>query len=138
MSDLSTPFPDLEKALVLGLPGVIQTLYGRTGLKADTSVPAEDILKPMLTTGFIRVHLLDDPDDDFTRRGLVDIDCFAGTRALAYAVAQEIRVALKVTRRMGDVTFDRVSTESGPKRVPWDSSNTTRRFLATYKISTRR
>ena len=80
---------------------------------------------------------MDDPDDGYTRQALVDIDIFATTRAVAYALGEQTRGLMLSLRRLGGVTIDRTLTVSGPKRVPWDNTNL-RRVLATYRISTRR
>lgn len=126
-------FPDMEEALIYGLPPALEATYGRTGVTVGGNVPAA----LTGTSAFVRIQLLDDPDDGITRTAVVDVDVFAGTRSLAYDVAQEIRGVLGSVRALGGVLLDEVATESGPKRVPWDNQ-TIRRFLATYRISTRR
>lgn len=132
MTTLRDPFPDIEKALVEGLPPLLVVSGGGT-VRAGTTLPSDlDAKLP-----FLRVTLVDDPDDAFTRQALVDIDIFAASRAVAYALGEQTRGLMLSLRRLGGVTIDQTLTVSGPKRVPWDNTNL-RRVLATYRISTRR
>lgn len=129
-------FPDIEKALIVGIP-VALAARGFEGVTAKDTVPADSALASLLSAGFVRVQLINDPDDFFTRFAEVNIECFASTRSVAYDVSEEIRDVLLSSRNLGGVVMDRIETTSGPKRVPWDNSNV-RRFLSTYKIHTRR
>lgn len=132
MSTFRDPFPDIETALVNGLPPLLVVPGGGT-VSAGTTTPSNlDARLP-----FLRVTLVEDPDDGVTRQATVDIDIFGGTRAVAYALGEQTRGLMLSLRRLDGVTIDRVLTVSGPKRVPWDNTNI-RRVLATYRISTRR
>jgi hypothetical protein len=136
MTGLIEVFPDIEKALMDGLPPRLAEL-GRPGVGVGDSVPDDAKLAAFKNTGFLRISLLDDPDNAITRIATVDIDCFAGTRSVAYDVSKKVRGILLSSRSLGGVTIDLVSTTTGPKRVPWDNANV-RRLLSTYRISTRR
>lgn len=130
---LALPFPDIEDGLIGWLQTRLTPPAGGTLLVAGTYTPEMEKAHKAV----VRVELLDDPDDGITRAAFVQIEVFASTRSVAYPLAQEIRGALLSTRKVGEIVVDRVDTVSGPKRVPWDNANI-RRFLATYRISTRR
>lgn len=132
MTTLRGPFPDIETALVNGLPPLL-VVSGGGSVTAGTTTPSNlDAKLP-----FLRVSVVEDPDDGYTRQATVDIDIFGATRAVAYALGEQTRGLMLSLRRLDGVTLDRVLTVSGPKRVPWDNTNI-RRVLATYRISTRR
>lgn len=131
MTTLIDPFPDIELALITGFKAKLVSTAGQVTVKNETPSNLEDALP------FVAVSVLDDSDDDFTRRAQVDVDVYAATRADGYALSEQVRGLLKASARLGGVTIDRVLTTSGPKRVPWDNPGV-RRFFATYRISTRR
>jgi len=135
MNDLAKPFPDLELALIQGIPPLLAEM-GKPDVKAGDTAPSN--LATVAAKGFVRVQVLSDPDDAFTRRATVDIDYFALTRAGAYDLGVKTHGILLSARSLGGVVLDRVETVSGPKRVPWGSQPEIRRFLSTYRISTRR
>jgi hypothetical protein len=135
MTTLHDPFPDIERALVLGLPALVVVSNGGTLTVAPDFTPSQE---PTGSNAHIRVELIDSPDDDFTALNVVNIDVFAASRAVGYAVAEQVRGIVKSARSIGGVVIDRTQTVSGPKQVPWDDNTTIRRFLATYRIPTRR
>lgn len=133
---MAEPFPDVELALVTGIPAALADA-GFADVTAGDSTPSN--LEARAATGFVRVGIVADPDDAITRRATVDVECFATTRARGYALGEAIRGIMLSRRAVGGMLLDRVETVSGPKRVPWDENNEKiRRFLATYRISTRR
>lgn len=131
---LTDPFPDVETELILGLPPLLVIDGGGT-IKAG-SVTDNNLTVDVSAGAFMRVGVLDDVGDHLTRRLTVDIEHFAATRRVAYALAEQTRGIFLSKRAIGGLLVDSV-TVSGPKRVPWDNTNI-RRFLATYRISTRR
>lgn len=134
MTGLEVAFPDIEDRLIVGLP-VLLAAAGMPGVVTGSSTPSD--LTAAGVKGFLRIALVDDPDDSITRAAIVDIDCFATTRRVAYDVSQKVRGILMSARSVDGMVIDSLRTVSGPKRVPWDNSNI-RRLLATYRISTRR
>lgn len=129
---LADAFPDIESELVSGLPSLLVAPGGET-ISAGTVTP--DDLEEVVP--YVRVTVIDDPDDGITRRATVTFEHFAASRATAYALGEQTRGILLSKRAIGGLLIDKVLTVSGPKRVPWDNQNL-RRFLSTYRISTRR
>lgn len=126
-------YPDIETVLIDWLKTVLTAPAGGSLYVGGTYTP--EIEKAHAAA--VRVELLDDPDDGITRVAYVQIEVYARTRSVAYSLSQEIRDVLWSSRSYGGMVRDRIFTVSGPKRVPWDNANI-RRFLATYRISTRR
>lgn len=134
MSDILTPFPDLEATLISWLPGVLVTGGSvRAGLSFgpadETALKADDGV-------FVRVGSIVAPDDMITKVSTVHFDFFAASRTVGYAVAGQVGGLLYSTRKVAGVVIDQV-TVSGPTEAPWDNSNI-RRFLVVTRISTRR
>jgi len=127
--------PVIETPLSWGLPPLFGVPGG--GVVKAGSVTDSKLTEHVASGGFMRVGVVGGGDDGFTRRAEVDIEHFAATRSAAYALAEQTRGILLSKRTIGGVVIDRLVTVSEPKRVPWDNSNI-RRFLATYRISTRR
>lgn len=130
---MTRPFPDVEVAVMDGIEAAFPALVGRT----VTVTPAD--LQTRLTTGLVvRVGLVTGRDDRFTNYAVVDVDVFARTRADALGTAEQIRQwLLGYPRAVGTAVIDVVTTETAPTPAPWEDENV-RRYLATYRISTRR
>lgn len=135
MTGLEGAFPDIETALIEGLPPLLVVPGG--GVVKAGSVTDSKLTDYVAAGAFMRVGVIGGGDDGFTRRAEVDIEHFAASRARAYALAEQTRGILLSKRTIGGVVIDRLVTVSEPKRVPWDNVNI-RRFLTTYRISTRR
>lgn len=137
-------FPDVQSALISGLPGLLngQTVrYLGNDVELDGITVGETVPSPLdapAVKGFVRVGLVDDPDNRITRFASIEIDVFTQSLGRSKAVAERIRGILREQRRIGGVVIDSCSTRSGPKRVPWDDNSKIRRVLATYVLSTRR
>lgn len=136
-------FPDLRRALILGLPAKINgqivrigtqdvTLSGVTVGEAPTSV-----IEAAAVNGFIAVETIDSQESGTTRRTTVVVDVYATTQDRMAAIAERTGGILRDETQIGGVILDRFNTRSGPKRVPWDNSKI-RKSSATYVISTRR
>lgn len=123
-------WPDLETALMNWLQETVVLPDGGV-LRTGTSLAFNE------GESYIRVAVLDCPDDGLTQHATVEIDTFSPSRNLSYNLGRQVRRLLQTARRIDGVLVDRLLTVSGPKRVPWDNSNT-RRHLARYRISTRR
>lgn len=66
----------------------------------------------------------------------VDVDVYAGTRAVAKQVSEQIRGALRFQLRNAEVPgglITQVFTVAGPAQRPWDSKDL-RRFGASYQV----
>lgn|SRR5690606_22532593 len=135
---LADPFPDVETALYQGLRVVgLMSPQGGPVSTGPSFLPSHE--SAMGTTGaHVRVIYLAGPDDKITSTGLVDIDVFAARRGVGYAVAEQVRGIMNSARSLGGIVIDQSTTVSGPKQVPWDDNENIRRFLATYRVSTRR
>lgn len=132
---LADPFPDAEGRLAVALPPL---LTHPTGGTITSGTVTDSKLDQYVTAGaFLRVGVVDSSDDGITQRVLVDIEIFAASRAVAYALAEQIRGIMLSRREFDGMLVDQARTVSGPKRVPWDNNNI-RRFLVTSRISTRR
>lgn len=135
--ELSAPFPDVEVALVVGLRDAV-VVPGGGALRVRPDFKPDDETAIGADGAHIRVILIDNPDDWVTAQALVEVDVFAEKRSVGYAVAEQVRGIMNSSRRLGDITIDRSRTVSGPKSVPWDDNQRLVRFMATYRISTRR
>lgn len=137
-------FPDVLRGLYTGLPvllnGTTISINGTptplAGIKAGTET--KDSLDADAVNGFVRVTLIDDPDDGITRDATVDVEFFSTTYARGRAVSERIRGILRHEAKIGGVIIDRRITKSGPKEADWDENQNVRRFIATYVLSTRR
>lgn len=123
-------WPDLETAVMNWLPTV---LVGPEGAEVGfgTTLSFED------GGLYVRVTVIDAPNDGLTQQVVMDVDTFAPSRQVSYDLGKQVCYLLENARRIDGVLVDRLLTVSGPKRVPWDNSNT-RRHLSRFRISTRR
>lgn len=125
MADLAV-FCDIEAAVI--------------ALIADI-IPAATIAPPDLGSmgPFARVSRFGGSDNLITDTARVDVDCFAATRAEAYAAAEQVRQRLLCAPHVIDTvgTIDRAATLTSPNEVPWADPNL-RRFTASYSLTSRR
>lgn len=126
------PFPDIEVVLMDGLEAEFAALGpGDTGRVTPANINTRG-------REFVRVARIGGRDDRVTDYPVVDIDVFAPTRQRARDLAEGVRSwLLRYPVRVGTVTLDRVVTETAPFQAPWEGDNVSR-YLATYRISTRR
>lgn len=126
-------FPDIEVMVMDGLEAAFPALVGRL----STETPAT--LQTLLATGdFVRIGKVTGTNDRYTDYSVVDVDVFARNRQRSHDLAEAIRAwLLGYPLTVGTATIDRVVTETAPATAPWEDENV-RRYLATYRISTRR
>lgn len=140
-------FPPLEMALKTGL---LPLLNGQTvpigfpdpddtelaGITSGLAIPSD--LSAKAVAGFIRPTVVNDPDDGVTRIATVNIEVFCTSYVRGMAIAEAIRSLMLGQQKIGGIVLDRRITTSGPREVPWDDNATIRRFMSTYRVSTRR
>ena len=124
-------FPDVVDGLMTWAEAQWpQQLVGNTGEDTPVDLQGRDF--------FLVVRLLTGQDDKITDVSTYDVEVFARTRAAARALSEAIRSELSVYPPVvGGVVLDDVYTETRPRELPWAGENT-RRYGATYQISTRR
>lgn len=128
---MTTPFPDLEKGLVL---------WARS--QTDL-VGASDTTTPTATTGwpatlaYVRPVVLGGPGDGVTTAAVVELDVFSRTRNKARDTCAELVERLAPRVRVGSAMIDHVTTRVSPRQLPWDNTEI-KRFTATLVITTRR
>lgn len=122
-------FPDAAAVLL----DVIADLVG--GPDATGTVAPADLRDRAL---FVRAVRVGGPDDGVTDLARVDVDVFAPTAKAARDAAEEIRERLTAPgpRRAGTVVLDRVTTDVGPRELPWGDG--IRRWGASYAVLARR
>jgi hypothetical protein len=120
-------FADVE----LMVKAVLDPLSG--GRVNDATPPDLESRMP-----FQRVERIGGADDGVTDDASVDVEAFAGTRAEAWALAEDQRQLLLDGRHGTEFgLIDHVRTVAGPSRRPWDNPKV-HRFGATYRITARR
>lgn len=72
--------------------------------------------------------------DEHTDRPVIDIDCFARTRAEAIGMAKKIEQILMYRQK----PIDDCNVLMSPQRVPWVEGQPIVRFYASYQLSLRR
>lgn len=124
---MPTQFADVEAGLVAWLQARFAGDRAVTELPADLSTGR--VVRVMRISGGDRDLVIDD--------AIVDVDCYAATRAESRSFAEQVRAAivydLPGTVIPGGVVA-RVNTGVGPRWIPWDDLNV-RRFGATYQIT---
>lgn len=130
-------FPDVEDALLTLLADL-----GDVGTKLPTDL--KDRINPSAGPpgSFHRVYRFAGPDDGITDRPVVGIDTFAGTRAVGFPSAEQVRQLMiaaphTIVTATGTVVLDSVTTAESPHEVPWGDS-AVRRWVASYRLALRR
>jgi len=124
MNDLGS-FPDIELAVVQTLADLATT---------GTSTP------PNLASAvpFVRVSKIGGPDSRFIDESRVDVDAFGIDRPTTQALAEACRQRLlNVPHVVAAGRIDSVTTDSGPREIPWGDPSV-RHFVASYTITARR
>lgn len=132
MSMILPPFPDTEKQLIDGLAAYL----GAASVVRNTT----DDLTKTIAAGktLVRVERIGGTRSSFEDRPLLQIDSFGGTRALGYALSEQIdQFMLATPIRLSAAIIDTVSVSVAPRRAPWDNDNI-RRFSASYRATLRR
>lgn len=132
MSTILPPFPDVEDQLMKGL----RIFLGNDVVVRNTA----DDLTATIAAGkrLVRVTRMGGQRSSFEDRPLLEIDSFAGSRALGYALSEQIdQFMLATPIRLGAAIIDTVSVSVAPRRVPWDNDNI-RRHSASYRATLRR
>lgn len=118
-----TAFPDIESA-------VMELL---ADLATNGTVAPSDLTAP-----FNRITRYGGADNFITDTARVDVDSFAPTRQVAYALAESVRQRmLGFPWVLTNAVIDRVSTDAGPHEVAWGDPNV-RRFTTAFQVLTRR
>lgn len=131
---MTTPerFPDIERVVMDLLASFKLGTVATANIQTETPIDLETRLP------FILVVAGTGDDDGLTDYPLVDVEVFAPTRAMAYALAEDIRARLlEAPHRVNGVIIDFVRTTIRPRRLPW-ANEQIRRFAATYRFSARR
>lgn len=132
MADL-TAFVDAEHALMDALADLVTD-------PADVVTVLPNDLQTRIAAGrhVIRVRCIGGGDNRISDHPRVDVETFAGTRAVAWPLAETIRQRLiSGPQRTTHGVIDRATTEVGPQEIPYDDPDV-RRVTATYRLSTRR
>lgn len=126
------PFRD-EESIVLDQ---IDALFGwEPGVHSGDQTPADEDLEKALP--FVRAGRTGGAPirgSEHTDRPVIDIDCFAHTRAEAKDMAKRIEQMLLAAQHPLDDTNILMS----PQRVPWVEGVPIVRFYASYQVSLRR
>jgi hypothetical protein len=87
---------------------------------------------------FVQVGRVGGGDDYVTDSAMVDIGCFAPSRAAASAVARAVHEAMMRLRHtaIGGVLVDSVETVTGPLWINYDDENL-QRYVSTYVVESR-
>lgn len=125
-------FPDLEALIIARLPQLLP-------LPLDwCSTDTPEVLK-----GRVGVRIIAGPgsDDGLTDSTLVDVECFAPSRAGAFDLAEDVRIAMVAiaatdTSTAGDQLVDRVETAVRPAWSDYRDPDTNR-VAASYRVFTR-
>lgn len=105
---------------------------------ADVNVATEAPADLETRLPFVLVALAGGSDNGVTDFSYLEIEVFAPTRPVAYALAEDIRARLlEAPHRVNGVLLDDVLTSIRPRRLPW-ANERIRRYAATYRISARR
>lgn len=122
-----------EEAVVLDQ---IDALFDwQPGVHSGDQTPADEDLEDALP--FVRAGRAGGAPirgEEHTDRPVVDIDCFAKTRAEARGMARRIEQMLLAAQH----PIDNVNILMGPQRVPWVDGIPIVRFYASYQLSLRR
>lgn len=86
--------------------------------------------------GVVRVTHFGGPRSALNDYARVEIESFAGTRAKARQMLEDVHDTLLPRARLVSAIIDDVRTDASPHRAPWDNNNV-RRFSATYQITVR-
>lgn len=139
-------FPDIEKALVEGLGAAVLAL-GRPPEIPAASWPNQVVVKDSTSgldgviaagNAFCRITKVGGTDDVVTDYPAIEVEFFAPTRAVAYALSEQARrVFLAPGIRVGGVTIDQARTSGSPRRLPWDNEKI-QRVSASYRVAVRR
>lgn len=132
MSTILGQFPDTEDQLIKGLAAHL----GSNVVVRNTT---DDLTKTIAAGKTLaRVERIGGPRSSFEDRPLLQIDSFGATRALGYALSEQIdQFMLATPIRLSAAIIDTVSVSVAPRRVPWDNDNI-RRFSASYRATLRR
>lgn len=122
-----------EEAVILDQ---IDELFGwEQGEHSGDQTPADEDLEAALP--FVRAGRTGGAPirgSEHTDRPVVDVDCFAATRAEAKNMAKRIEQMLMASRH----PLDDVNVLMSPQRVPWVEGVPIVRFYASYQASLRR
>jgi hypothetical protein len=132
MADLAA-FPDAEHVVMDALADLVDD-------PADVVTVIPSDLQDRITAGrhVIRVRVIGGSDDRINDHPRVDVETFAGTRAVAWPLAETIRQRfISGPQRTAHGIIDRATTEVGPQEITYDDPDV-RRVIATYRLSTRR
>lgn len=132
MTVILPPFPDTEDQLIKGLA----TYLGAGSVVRNTT----DALTTTIAAGktLVRVERIGGVRSSFEDRPLLQIDSFGATRALGYALSEQIdQFMLATPIRLSAAIIDTVSVSVAPRRAPWDNDNIHRRS-ASYRATLRR
>lgn len=87
---------------------------------------------------FIQVNRVGGGDNYVTDSAMVDIDCFAATRATASTIARTVHAAMMRLKHtaVNGVLVDSVETVTGPQWINYDDENL-QRYVSTYIVESR-
>ncbi|WP_405159839.1 hypothetical protein OG203_25685 [Nocardia sp. NBC_01499] len=116
-------WPDAEAVMVALLDPIAQT---------DT------VMTPATKVPFIQVNRVGGTDDGITDRPVVQVAVFGATRAQAWALAEEVRHAVRAAAgsMVGGVLVDDTRTALGHQQIP-EIDPDDRRVISTYQLSFR-
>lgn len=129
------PFASIERFLVKWLPTVAGGVHALTDLPRDfQDEDGATHLLPVIAVDRISGAELD--DSPILDRPVIDIDVYAGSRAQAQDLSEQIRYALRWTlqgSKVDDLVFGRVRTIVGPRLLA-HANPKVRRYSATYEL----
>lgn len=125
MAELLPPWPDAEL--------VVLDLLETTGVSPVTATD-EELAPPV-----IQVMRLGGSDDGITDRPRIEVDCFGGTRAQAWQLAEQCRQLILAAggTAVNGTLIDRSATETPVQQVPYGNPDV-RRVQAIYRLDLRR
>jgi hypothetical protein len=128
---IALTFPDAERAVCDLLAGL-----GSAGTETRPSLQG--------TLSYLRVTRTGGSDDGITDISTVSVDVFAASAGQAKAVAEQARqlltgrIGLLPARATAHGVVDRVTTITGPARLPATDSAGLRMVVASYRVSMRK
>lgn len=129
------PFLSIEQLLVAWLPQHVGDVHVMTELPHDFQhVDGPTGLLPVVVVDRISGAELD--TSPIIDRPVVDVDCYASTRAEAQQLAELVRFALRwvlPSKRVGGVVFTRTRTVVAPRLLP-HANHAVRRYSANYEL----
>lgn len=121
-------YADVEALLV----AYLTPLSGIQGVSVDLPQNVLTVLP------FVQVNRVGGGDNYVTDSALVDIDCFAATRATASMIARTVHGAMMRLKHtaVNGVLVDSVETVTGPQWINYDDENL-QRYVSTYIVESR-